>query len=35
MITKIDSALSKNIGAQVKAEHVEQKMHILTEHVKK
>jgi hypothetical protein len=35
MISKIESALSKNTTATVKADSVEQKVHLLAEHVKK
>ena len=35
MVSKIESALSKNTTATVKAESAEQKVHLLTEHVKK
>lgn len=35
MVSKIESALSKNTTATVKADSVEQKVHLLAEHVKK
>lgn len=35
LITKIETALSKQTTAVVKADVVEQKVHILQEHVKK
>jgi hypothetical protein len=35
MVSKIESALSKNTTATVKADSVEQKVHLLAEHVNK
>ena len=35
MVSKIESSLSKNTTATVKADSVEQKVHLLAEHVKK